>query len=122
MSDATVEVAVAAPQRCAPALRRDQVHSNAQHERNHAKLIGVVRRFMVEGTFNPSAERIAGAAGLSMRSLYNHFGSAAEIWEAALDDETKRLILSLVMPNGPWPCSEDCSRIVRAIVWGRLTR
>lgn len=90
--------------------------------RHHDKLIATASRLMGGGEFRPSAERIAGGAGLSLRSLYNHFSTVAEIWEAALDDSTKTAILSRVMPNGPWPASEDCSRIVRAIVWGRLSQ
>lgn len=90
-------------------------------ERHHAKLIEVVRGLMASGEFQPRAEKIAGLAGLTTRSFYNHFDSASHAWELALDDTTQAMILARIMPNGPWPCAEDCGRIVRAAVFGRLS-
>lgn len=90
-------------------------------ERNHSRLLAATRLLMSEGVFRPTINRIAERAELTLRTAYNHFASAADAWEEALDEMTAAMILHRLMPNGPWPASDDCSRIVRAAVWGRLS-
>lgn len=90
-------------------------------ERNRSKLLNATRDLMAAGDFHPAIERIAVKADLSVRCAYAHLENAAKAWEEALDEPTRQAILSCLMPNGPWPSSEDCSRIVRAAVWGRLS-
>lgn|GEM_PF-2247819 len=94
---------------------------NLAYDRSHAAILQAVRSLMARGEFQPRAEKIAGLAGVTCRSFYNHFESTAHAWELALDDTTQAMILARIMPNGPWPCAEDCSRIVRAAVFGRLS-
>lgn len=90
-------------------------------ERNRSKLLDATRDLMAAGDFRPPIDRIAVKADLSVRCAYVHLENAAKAWEAALDEPTRSAILQRLMPNGPWPSSEDCSRIVRAAVWGRLS-
>jgi hypothetical protein len=90
-------------------------------ERNRQKLLDATRDLMAAGDFHPAIERIAVKADLSIRCAYLHLENAARAWEDALDEPTRHAILSRLMPNGPWPASDDCNRIVRGVVWGRLS-
>lgn len=95
--------------------------STPLQQEKRTKILNVVRGLMAAGTFQPRVEQIAGAAGVTCRTFYNHFESAPHAWEQALDGPTTGAILSKIMPNGPWPASDDCSRVVRAAVFGRLS-
>lgn len=91
-------------------------------ERNREKLLTVCRAFMTMGEFQPTVEKMCSRAGVTTRTFWNHFESCAHVWEVALDDEqTKVAILSRLMPNGPWPSPADCARVVRGVVFGRLS-
>lgn len=85
------------------------------------RIIERCRQILVAGNFRP-AQRDICVGTISLKALRYHFDSLPALVEAAIADHaTSTAILSKVMPNGPWPAAEDCSRIVRAIVWGRVT-
>lgn len=85
------------------------------------RIIGRCRDLLIAGNFRPTQKDICFGT-ISLKALRYHFDSLPHLVEAAIADHaTSTAILSRVMPNGPWPAAEDCSRIVRAIVWGRVT-
>lgn len=90
-------------------------------ERNRERLLLACRSFMTMGEFQPTVEKMCGRAGVTTRTFWNHFESCAHAWSVALDEQTTVAILARIMPSGPWPGSDDCGRIVRAAVFGRLS-
>lgn len=85
------------------------------------KIVARCRSLLVEGNFRPAQREIC-VGSITLKALKYHFPSLPELLEAAIADHaTSTAVLSIVMPNGPWPCAEDCSRVVRAIMWGRCS-
>ncbi len=111
----------------APALRHGKrvaiggLRLNSNGAAMREKIVARCRALLVEGNFRPTQREICGGT-ISLKALRYHFPTLPELVEAAIADHaTSTAVLSIVMPNGPWPCAEDCSRVVRAIVWGRCS-
>jgi AcrR family transcriptional regulator len=56
-------------------------------QRTRKSLITAFQRFAAEGILDPVVRELARRAGVSMRSIYQHFGSVSALREAALTDE-----------------------------------
>lgn len=100
-----------------PAYRRKRINYDGAETR--AKIIGVCRDLMVTGRFRPSQKELLGA-GLKRKALQYHFQCLPDLYDAALDEATRTAVLARIMPNGPWPAADDCARIIRAVLIGRL--
>lgn len=62
-----------------------------RREANRAALVAAVRsRLLAEGLAGLNFERIAETAGMTRKSVYNHFGSRAGLMEALMDDIGQR--------------------------------
>ena len=63
-------------------------------KKRHEILDAAVREFQAEGYENTSMDRIAESAGASKRTVYNHFASKEQLFQAAFDrlkDELQEL-------------------------------
>lgn len=100
------------------ALRRA---ATAAGERSRQAALVACRELMVGGRFRPSLLDLK-AKDVSRKIVQRHFETIGALHEEALDDETRVRILRFLVPNGPWPAADDCSRIVRAVVLGRATQ
>lgn len=114
-------VARAQRSRVNPNLRRpDRSRSYVNGDDTHARIVARCRELMVSGRFRPLQRELTIGGGFSLKSLRYHYKRLDDLYEEALDDATRVGILARLMPNGPWPAAEDCARIVRAVVIGRL--
>jgi hypothetical protein len=78
------------------------------------------RELMAGGVFRPNMGELCKGI-ITPLSIHKYFETTADLYSRALDDQaTRTLVLARLMPNGPWPASDDCDRILRAIVSGRL--
>jgi len=83
---------------------------HAGRERNEAAILRACRGLMVRGIFRPSVVDVADAAGVSVRCVFQRFGSHEALLLAALDDDgTYDTIRALAEQSG----------IVRSLVLGR---
>lgn len=93
---------------------------NQRAVRSKAAIINAARRAMLGGNFRPSMAQVAISAGVSVRSVFEHYGDVETMRREALDDGTKRSVLEQIIgPNvsmEQWPY---WSRIVLAAVLGR---
>ena len=53
--------------------------------RSRAAICEACLDLIQEGVLQPSADQVAGRAGLSRRSVFNHFGDLGELYDAVLD-------------------------------------
>lgn len=91
---------------------------NLRARTTRTKLVASCRELMLDGDFQPAMVAVAHRAGLSVRSCFQHFGSAGGLHLAALDDDIERAILSLVLGAAP-TCAVERRKLARAIVLGR---
>jgi hypothetical protein len=103
------------------ALRRRKARTNAVGACSKAAALGVCRALMISGRFQPTFNELK-ARGITKKVVQRHFGTLGELHTEALDEATRVGILGCLMPNGPWPSAEDCSRILRGVVVGRVTQ
>ena len=125
-----VERGVAAQRAVDQAVRKVRVDRNLRRpdrrrgyvngDDTHLRIVARCRELMVGGRFRPLQRELTTGAGFSLKSLRYHHKRLDDLYEEALDDATRTGILARLMPNGPWPAAEDCARIVRAVVIGRL--
>ncbi len=97
----------------------DRTRSNANGDDTRAKIVGRCRALMITGRFRPMYHELV-KGGVSRKAIVYHFRTLDDLYEEALDEPTRVGILTHLMPNGPWPASDDCARIVRAVTLGRL--
>lgn len=84
------------------------------------RILARCRELMRGGVLRPQAHEIC-VGIITDAALARHFETMSKLYLAALDDEDTRVaILARLMPNGPWPAADDCERIVRAVITGRL--
>lgn len=96
---------------------------NRRSERSKEKALAACRRIMMHGQFQPSVVNIARAADLSVRTIFQHFGSVDALHHEAVQDGVVRdAILTRILGDG-WReiggPEEWFDRIVRAAVRGR---
>ena len=95
---------------------------HAAGQRSRDAIVARCRELMAGGRFVPKHKELTGGT-IGIDKVIHHFPQIGDLWEIAIDDEpTRTAVLSKLMPNGPWPASEDCARIIRAVLWGRLSQ
>lgn len=102
-----------------PALNSDGRFERSR--RTRAAILSACRASMRSGLFRPSAAAMAHEAGVSVRTVFQHFETHEGMLTAALqDDETQRTVLSLIMRDSLPPATDaDRARLFRAILVGR---
>ena len=75
----------------------------ARSERSQAALIDALLELLREGGEVPSSREIAEAAGVTQRTLFNHFEHLGQLFAAAQEDQIRRVMdeLPAVGPEGP---------------------
>lgn len=75
----------------------------ARSERSQAALIDALLELLREGGEVPSSREIAEAAGVTQRTLFNHFEHLGQLFAAAQEDQIRRVrdALPSVGPEGP---------------------
>lgn len=76
---------------------------HARSERSQAALIDALLELLREGGEVPSSREIAEAAGVTQRTLFNHFEHLGQLFAAAQEDQIRRVMdaLPAVGPEGP---------------------
>jgi len=100
-----------------PAFKRTRLNYDGAETRT--RIIVTCQELMLSGRFRPTQKELLGA-GLKLKALKYHFQCLPDLYDVALDDATRAGVLARIMPNGPWPSTEDCARIIRAVLIGRL--
>lgn len=90
---------------------------NARSERTKAAIVEAARAAMRAGIFRPTVVDVAKAAGCSVRSVFERFGTAEELYRVALDGPTIQAIWLQIIPLS---ASLDPARVVMAAVYGRI--
>lgn len=84
------------------------------------RILARVRSLMTAGILRPHVAEIARGV-VTVEAVNRYWETLPLLYAAALDHEpTRAAVLALLMPNGPLPASDDCDRILRAVVAGRL--
>ncbi len=105
----------AQPPRNYPDMRR--VRGTARRDR----ILAETRALIVTGTLRPTVQAVAKLSGCSLRTVFMHFATHDRLLTAALDEPTRRAVLTLILRDSLFPSSEaDCERLIRAVVFGRV--
>lgn len=92
-------------------------------QRTRDRILEVARIAMATGDFRPTVESIRKGAGLSVRSVFDHFGTIERLhWAAIGDPKIYDAIVALIVrePGLAGALSlADRDRIVRAAVFGK---
>lgn len=67
-----------------------------------------------EGILQPSADQVAKRAGVSRRSIFNHFGDLAELYDAVVEVGMERCAPLLVEIAEDLPVAERLERLIEA--------
>jgi AcrR family transcriptional regulator len=67
-----------------------------------------------EGNLQPSADQVAKRAGVSRRSIFNHFGDLAELYDAVVEVGLRRSAPLLVEISEEAPVAERLERLIEA--------
>jgi len=90
-----------------------------RRERNRDKLLYACRAEFAIGNFRPTIAALAKTTGLSVRTVFQLFGSIDVLYREALDNtSTKACIIRLLFRDAP-PSFADGERALRAIVFGK---
>jgi hypothetical protein len=112
-----LDIASDADPRPTAALRRK---ARDDGERSKQAAIAAYRALLLTGLcFRPKIEDLK-VHGVSRKVVQRHFKTLDTLQRAALDDATRAGILKVLMPNGPWPASDDCDRVVNAVMFGGI--
>ncbi len=87
-----------------------------------AKILITCRDLMKRGNLQPAVTIVAGAAGVSTKTVFTHFGSVEGLRCNALDDEaTRAAVANLVIgPEGADLSIDARDRVLRAVALGSL--
>ena len=86
------------------------------------KIVRTCRDLMKLGNFQPAVKIVAGAAGVSTKTVFTHFGSVEGLRCNALEDEaTRAAVASLVIgTEGAGLSISTRDRVLRAVALGSL--
>jgi AcrR family transcriptional regulator len=93
---------------------------NARKERTKAAVVEAARAAMRAGIFRPTVVDVAKAAGCSVRSVFQHFGTTEGVLQAALNATTFNHVLAQITPNASMWVERDRRYVVMAAVYGRI--
>jgi TetR/AcrR family transcriptional regulator of autoinduction and epiphytic fitness len=65
---------------------------SARAERTRTAIVDAVLELLAEGDFQPTANRIAERAGISLRLIYHHFGDLESLYRAVGQRSNERLV------------------------------
>lgn len=83
------------------------------------RIIQRARELLKAGTLRPTKPELCTGI-ITDIAVSRHFPTMTELYRQALaDEETRTIVLARVMPDGPWPSSGDCDRLLEAILTGR---
>jgi hypothetical protein len=87
-----------------------------------AKILRICRDLMKRGNFQPAVKIVAGAAGVSTKTVFTHFGSVEGLRCNALEDEaTRAAVANLVIGTEEAGFSISTrNRVLRAVALGSL--
>lgn len=107
-------------------MGREPDGRNRRMIRSKAAIMEATRRAMQYGIFQPAVTEVAKAAGVSVRTVFQHYGNIEALRRTAIEDDTTfQAILDIAMGSTKWreavtlPIGAG-DRIVLAIVLGRL--
>lgn len=106
-----------AGERAIQANTRDGRHLRAVRSRN--AILHACRACMLDGDFRPSIVTVSMVAGVSKRSVFQHFTTLDELYRQALDQPTRDRIRDLVLRDCLPVSQADADRLVLAAVYGR---
>jgi AcrR family transcriptional regulator len=80
-----------------------RVRPQSRTERSRLAICEACLDIVQEGVLQPSADRIAERAGVSRRSVFNHFADLAELYDAVVEVGMKRCapLLEEILPSEP---------------------
>jgi AcrR family transcriptional regulator len=86
------------------------------------KILRTCRDLMKLGNFQPSVKFVAGAAGVSTKTVFTHFGSVERLRCNALEDEaTREAVARLIIgTEGASLSISTRDRVLRAVALGSL--
>lgn len=96
--------------------RTDGRHNRA--ERTRVAILRAARDLISTGTFNITMVGVGKRAGVSNRSVFQHFHDIDSLKRVALDESTRRAILALVISSSD--ASIMHARVIHAAVFGKV--
>lgn len=88
--------------------------------RTRDRILLACRALIVSGTLRPTAVQVGKEVRCSTRSVFDHFQSHDALLAEALDEPTRRAVLTLILRDSLFPASQaDQDRLIRAAVYGR---
>jgi TetR/AcrR family transcriptional regulator of autoinduction and epiphytic fitness len=81
-------------------------------ERTRRALVDALLSLLDEGILRPTAERIAGRAGVSERSLFQHFPDREQLFEAVARAQYERVVRTLEPIDASMPLSDRIDAFV----------
>jgi len=95
----------------------------ARAERTHAAIIEALVDVLAEGDLQPTAERIAERAGVSLRTVYQHFPDRQALHKAVAERQWREVGKVIEVIPSDAPLEERIERLVaqRARIWGIVT-
>jgi TetR/AcrR family transcriptional regulator, regulator of autoinduction and epiphytic fitness len=96
---------------------------NARAERTREKVVDAVLELLDAGDVRPTAERIAERAGVSERTVFQHFSDREALFEAVGDRQAERVLPTLQVIPAELPLPERIERFTdqRAQLLERLS-
>jgi TetR/AcrR family transcriptional regulator, regulator of autoinduction and epiphytic fitness len=88
-----------------PAAKRARDGRTVRAERTRQALVDALLALLYEGQLQPTAERIAQRAGVSERSLFQHFADRDALYQAVAVQQYERIVPTLepIDPSLPLP-------------------
>jgi TetR/AcrR family transcriptional regulator, regulator of autoinduction and epiphytic fitness len=95
----------------------------ARAERTRAAIIEALVDVLAEGDLQPTAERIAERAGVSLRTIYQHFPDRQALHKAVAERQWREVGKVIEVIPSDLPLEERIDRLVaqRARIWGIVT-
>jgi AcrR family transcriptional regulator len=86
-------------------------------ERTREAVVAALLALLDAGELNPTAERVAGRAGVSERSIFQHFGDREALFEAAALRQYERIVPELRVIDPGLPFEERLEAFVVQRTW-----
>lgn len=95
-----------------PAAKDTRDGRTVRAERTRQALVDALLALLYEGQLQPTAERIAARAGVSERSLFQHFADREVLYEAVARQQYERIIPTLEPIDASLPLDERIGAFV----------
>src|SRR5262245_37285301 len=100
----------------------DKIDGRVQRgERNRTAIVDALLSLLEEGDMSPSARDIAERAGVSLRSVFQHYDDLESLYTALIERQAGRVVLDAIDPALPFP--ERLAKFVntRTAVYERIS-